>query len=69
MVVASVRSGEVIASARGIVMKQAPYWEDARHFLVAVQDHILRVGVDGSLERAAGPATSGQGFLLPAPEQ
>ena len=69
MVVASVRSGEAIASARGIVMKQAPYCEDAQHFLAALKDHILRVGVDGSLERAAGPARSGQGFMLPAPEQ
>jgi hypothetical protein len=67
LVVANVNNGEVVAAAHGIVIQQPAYWEDPRHFLVVASDHILRMGLDGTLERASGPARSRYGFVLPAP--
>jgi hypothetical protein len=61
------KNGEVVAAAHGIVIQQPPYWEDPRHFLVVARDHILRMALDGTLERASGPARSRYGFVLPAP--
>jgi hypothetical protein len=66
LVVASVKSGAVVASVPGITIEAPPYWEDSTHLLVVADAYILRIGIDGTLERAAESPSRG-GFVLPAP--
>jgi hypothetical protein len=57
MVLARTESGEPVASLRLIPSHgEDPmlYWENARHLLMSTGDHIVRIGVDGSAERAGG---------------
>ena len=63
LLVARVDSGDLVVSAPGISLEQGPYWENERHFLVVAAGYILRIGIDGTIELAAGPAT--YGFVLP----
>lgn len=66
--IADVADGSIVASARGVGagFEAKVFWESERSLLIVKnRRHLIRVRVGGRVERAAEPARSPYGYVLP----
>jgi hypothetical protein len=78
--IANVDTGQVVTTATlgpqslggpgmSVVDSEPPMWEDSNHVLIVIDGRdIVRIGLHGRVERAAGPAHDRYGYVLPAPQ-